>query len=1027
MTTRPLNVTIVGAGIGGLAAAVALRKSGHCVKVYESSKIKTEIGAGLGMQPNAVRVLNSLGVKRENLKGCNIPSIITYSAATAERRENPVPKLAALQQEGAQGLACHRSDLYNELRRLATGDDAVNGAPVQLYLGSRVRSCDPETATITLESGETVHADLLIGADGVHSTIRTSILGREVHAQPSGWVCYRCLFDPSSIAEYPELDWFQNNFVSIRSEVAQLSELVAYPIRGTQVINFGGFDTDQEPTVDQPLSQIVSKESVLKSYTDFHPKFLRLLDLPMLAPIIRWQLRALPLLPTWIKGRTVIIGDAAHATLPLLGQGAAMAIEEAGCLGVLFSGEVAQDQVAARLEAFYTLRKDRGEFVNVNSVAQTTPANRIEFLKRVDLQEYLTTYDTIKTTKEYLETAFGRGGASDLEKTLVLLNTIRPIQVYDPEKALQQLVTLADTIEEASSNDIGQNAHKTIEIIVFLLPLNKTGAESSIYDQQQTHGAGAGLTCLLSTLRRCPYINFTRVLTSHWPSISASCLTYSRAVFRTHTVAELTPESIGSAPHAFTTLISLVSFYSKNDRLRSLIMKSTPILELIVSLWRHEAHDYTLGGQLAKGLGDLFPVDCLPSTSHIFQLHILALDVRTIESLVTTQCTQFDASADVAIIHLKRAISTLVTTNHSVSALQSLCLNLETVMLLHDLRPLRPSLVKRNFVGLVTEALLQLTAPSSWNPKTCQIVLDALHCIFRFFNKYLASLGIASVIAALELGLLVGLAHCNAWLNTTGDFDSNVLQEFRALLTSRLPIYMVHLPVLRHIHQSLKSLGSDALLQLQSSDAFPRGCNAWLHFVGIACARMPLANSSDLERKQQCQSASCHLPVKFRCGGCVVAAYCSSTCQQKEWSMHQKRCRGDPQADPVGIDDSEFTLCVVKHYLRHPAVLIQISEAWMHQKPPFYAGVDYTVLPSTMTFVPPKTLPGNASDKDMILYATIPIGGLDDNKVLVYWSNLNSVLPVADSKAKQLEAAIRIIQEDMIPDFKSVALENGHL
>ncbi|KAF7312691.1 FAD/NAD(P)-binding domain-containing protein [Mycena indigotica] len=404
---RPLNVIVVGAGIGGLAVAAALRKAGHIVDVYESSEIKTEIGAGVGMQTNAVRVLKFLGFKRENLKGSVFDWMTIHNAETAESNQHPTRNWEALKNEGIENLSCHRSDLHAELRRLATEEGRLNGPPARLHLGNKVVSCDANAASITLSGGQTVASDVVIGADGVHSIVRTSVIGQDVQAVPTGWACYRCLFDASKIEEHPEDNWAINNLNNVRLEGSQLSEYIIYGVRDKTLVNFVAFHTDPERDPKSPIAQPVSKEAVLERYPAFHAKFLRLFDLPLTTPIIRWQLRAMPLLQTWVKGRTVIMGDAAHATLPLLAQGAAMAIEEAGCLGILFPSGTTPAQVPERLAAFETLRKERGDWVNQQSVAQADPENRVQFTKNADFRAYLTDFDAIKASQDYFDTHFG--------------------------------------------------------------------------------------------------------------------------------------------------------------------------------------------------------------------------------------------------------------------------------------------------------------------------------------------------------------------------------------------------------------------------------------------------------------------------------------------------------------------------------------------------------------------------------------------------------------------------------------------
>lgn len=115
-----------------------------------------------------------------------------------------------------------------------------------------------------------------------------------------------------------------------------------------------------------------SKEDVIAQFQDFHPKLLRILDLPAHSEILKWHLRVLPLLPTWIRGRAMLLGDAAHASLPLLGQGAAMAIEEGGSIGCLIPAGTRREDIPARLEAYQDIRKGRGEVMRTESVEQVS-------------------------------------------------------------------------------------------------------------------------------------------------------------------------------------------------------------------------------------------------------------------------------------------------------------------------------------------------------------------------------------------------------------------------------------------------------------------------------------------------------------------------------------------------------------------------------------------------------------------------------------------------------------------------------
>ncbi|KAF7349934.1 FAD/NAD(P)-binding domain-containing protein [Mycena venus] len=405
---RPLNVTIVGAGIGGLAAAIALRRNGHHVRIFEASQTKTEVGAGIGVQTNAARILKQFGYSQENLKPFAFDGAIVFDAKNGIGITRPwqTAHLNSVRQE--ESVVCHRSDLHDELNRLATGESG-GGPPVQLLLNSKVATCDADAGIVTLANGEVVHADIVIGADGIHSIVRTSVLGHTIKPPASGWTCFRCLFDASTLNELTDLDWLTEGLHGVRSVIMREKEfrmLFIYPCRSGTLINFVGIYPDAEQDVADwtPTARL---DEVRERFTDFHPKFLRILDLPLHTPILKWQLRAVPILPTWIRGCAALLGDAAHATLPLLGQGAAMAIEEAAVLGCLLPLGTTKEDIPARLEAYQTLRKERGEFVGTESVSQAAvPAKRGKYLRSRELQMSMIDYDAVQVAQDYYDANF---------------------------------------------------------------------------------------------------------------------------------------------------------------------------------------------------------------------------------------------------------------------------------------------------------------------------------------------------------------------------------------------------------------------------------------------------------------------------------------------------------------------------------------------------------------------------------------------------------------------------------------------
>ncbi|KAJ7234192.1 FAD/NAD(P)-binding domain-containing protein [Mycena haematopus] len=398
---RPLNVTIVGAGIGGLAAAISLRRNGHHIRIFESSQIKTEVGAGIGLQRNAVRILERFGYSHENLKPVAFEGLIVFNAKTGD--STTLPWLIPRSDE--------TRDLHDELKRLAIGEG--EGPPAQLVLDSKVVACDPEAGTVTLRGGEIHQADVVIGADGVHSTVRANILGRDNTKTPgSGLSCFRCLFDASGLDEIPELAWLSEGISGARSiawmEDGPWRTFVIYKCRNGTLVNFVGFYTD--PKQDEPdWTPATTREEILQTFQSFHPKFLRIFDLPDASPLMKWQLRVTPILPTWIRGRAALLGDAAHATLPLLGQGLAMGVEDAATLGCLFPLGTTKEDVPARLEAYQALRKERADFVNTESVAQARPEKRGTYIRSREMQALVIEHDAVKVAQEYYAANFGEG------------------------------------------------------------------------------------------------------------------------------------------------------------------------------------------------------------------------------------------------------------------------------------------------------------------------------------------------------------------------------------------------------------------------------------------------------------------------------------------------------------------------------------------------------------------------------------------------------------------------------------------
>ncbi|KAJ7698830.1 FAD/NAD(P)-binding domain-containing protein [Mycena olivaceomarginata] len=372
--TSGLDICVVGAGLGGLAAAIALRQQGHRVQIFETSLSNSEIGAAITLTKNALRVLDHLGWNKDNCKVVDSAGIIRLSADVA-------PSTTSIFRGSEGGYYCHRVDLHEELKRIAIGEGV--GEPVKIKLGCQVMACDPAEGTLTLKDEQTISADMILGADGIHSTIRTNVLEHVVTAPATGMSAFRFLFDAAKLDGQPELAWFIDppGGRLVESQAHPYHRIFAYLCRSGTLVNVVAQFPDHRDQDQCSWTTLTTRADVLAEFQAYHPYFLRFLELAE-DPILLWQLRALSILPTWVRGRAAILGDAAHATLPTLGQGAAMALEDAGTLGVLFPRDTTRAEVEERLKAYEALRKERGELINRESLEQFMLLEKRELMTR---------------------------------------------------------------------------------------------------------------------------------------------------------------------------------------------------------------------------------------------------------------------------------------------------------------------------------------------------------------------------------------------------------------------------------------------------------------------------------------------------------------------------------------------------------------------------------------------------------------------------------------------------------------------
>ncbi|KAJ0114666.1 salicylate hydroxylase [Diaporthe amygdali] len=243
-TVNALRVLVAGGGIGGLSAAIALRRQGHDVELFEKSRLHRELGAAVYVAPNCTAALAHLDLDPKDFRGtdyrgfkfldtdCDVQQMWTY---TDEQRA----------QWPANWWLVNRPDLHAALKQKAVSPDGP-GVPVRIRTGTGVESVDCEAGTIELSDGTRVSGDLVVCADGVHSKTRASVAGHEVPMINTGHTCYRWLMPASLLADNPVTKTFLDlpgHFVQITGSDRRI---VFYPCAGGEVINCVAFAPREE-------------------------------------------------------------------------------------------------------------------------------------------------------------------------------------------------------------------------------------------------------------------------------------------------------------------------------------------------------------------------------------------------------------------------------------------------------------------------------------------------------------------------------------------------------------------------------------------------------------------------------------------------------------------------------------------------------------------------------------------------------------------------------------------------------------
>jgi salicylate hydroxylase/6-hydroxynicotinate 3-monooxygenase len=350
MTQRTPRIAIIGAGMGGLAAAATLRRGGIDVRVYEQAKSFARIGAGIQQSANALRVLREIGVEDRVRSVAFQPRSWVNREWDSGALKFELPLGAEFEARyGAPYLLLHRGDLHAAL---------ASALPAEVIeMNRRLTGVKQNAPGVTLEfaDGSLAEADAVVGADGVHSVVRASLFGPDA-PRFTGRVAYRTTF-PATLLGSAKIDdctkwWGPDRHIVIYYVTPRRDELY--------------FVTSQpEPEWrNESWSAKGDLGQLRRAFEGFHPQVQSVLN--ACPDVHKWALYERDPLPAWCVGRVVLLGDACHPMLPYMAQGAANALEDAAVLARCVGG-AGSDGIESAFARYEATRKERTSRIQLTS------------------------------------------------------------------------------------------------------------------------------------------------------------------------------------------------------------------------------------------------------------------------------------------------------------------------------------------------------------------------------------------------------------------------------------------------------------------------------------------------------------------------------------------------------------------------------------------------------------------------------------------------------------------------------------
>ena len=338
---RPTSIAVIGGGIGGLAAAASLLRAGFDVEVYEQARALGEVGAGINIGPNASRILHRFGIAERLAKDGIRPLTFDQRRWDDGRFLVRAPLGEAVETTfNAPYYTLHRGDLHRAIAAAVPVD--------RVHLGHRFTHLvdHGDQVEAHFENGASISADVLIGADGIHSVVRHALFGPE-KPRFTGCVAYRGLV-PADRLTHLDLER------TTQIWVGPGRHFVHYFVSAGKLVNFVAV-TEEDSWLRESWVDRGEVADALVAFAGWHRQVLSIIG--SADETYKWGLFDRSPLPRWSVGRVTLLGDSRHPMLPFMGQGAAQAIEDAatlkGCL------EKFADDIPAALRLYEQLRLPR--------------------------------------------------------------------------------------------------------------------------------------------------------------------------------------------------------------------------------------------------------------------------------------------------------------------------------------------------------------------------------------------------------------------------------------------------------------------------------------------------------------------------------------------------------------------------------------------------------------------------------------------------------------------------------------------